>query len=284
MLLKIGSKGDDVKELQALLKIGADGAFGSGTEAAVKAFQTAHGLTADGIVGNGTWSALNTSTEPAVVTAPATPGAVKFGALAGKIPAAIVAIFPDAFSKYEINSPLRAAHFLAQIAHESGDFTIKTESMNYSTPARLVEIWPSRFSLDGSGGKRNAHEYVKNQEKLAEAVYGGRKELGNSQPGDGFRFRGGGWLQLTGRDAYKGYAAYLGKTVEETADLLRADNHYALDAACWEYCINMKLNRVADQGAGDDTVKKITKIVNGGLIGLPDRLSHFRTYYALLNA
>jgi putative chitinase len=200
--------------------------------------------------------------------------------LKGKIPQAVLDILPPAFEKYGINTNLRAAHFLAQIAHESGDFTIKTESMNYSTPARLVEIWPSRFSLDGTGGKKKASDYVKNQEKLAEAVYGGR--MGNNNPGDGFRFRGGGWLQLTGKEAYKGYAAYLGKTVEETADLLRSDNKYALDAACWEYCINMKLNSVADQGATEEIVKKITKTVNGGHIGLVDRLKHFKTYHAIL--
>jgi putative chitinase len=200
--------------------------------------------------------------------------------LKGKIPQAVLDILPPAFEKYGINTNLRAAHFLAQIAHESGDFTIKTESMNYSTPARLVEIWPSRFNLDGTGGKKKASDYVKNQEKLAEAVYGGR--MGNNNPGDGFRFRGGGWLQLTGKEAYKGYAAYLGKTVEETADLLRSDNKYALDAACWEYCINMKLNSVADQGATEEVVKKITKTVNGGHIGLADRLKHFQTYHAIL--
>lgn len=277
MLLKLGASGDDVAELQTLLKIKSDGSFGPGTEAAVKTWQTAHGLTADGIVGNATWSALHTVSEPTVA---ATPGAVNFSALSGKIPAAILAIFPDTFAKYEINSPLRAAHFLAQIAHESGDFTIKTESMNYSTPARIVEIWPSRFNLDGTGGKKNANDYIKNQEKLAEAVYGGR--MGNNNPGDGFRFRGGGWLQLTGKDAYKGYASYLGKTVEDTADLLRTDNHYALDAACWEYCINMKLNRVADQGPTDDIVKKITKIVNGAYIGLAERQSNFSKFWNAL--
>jgi putative chitinase len=201
--------------------------------------------------------------------------------LKDKIPQTVLDILPAAFEKYGISTELRAAHFLAQIAHESGDFTIKTESMNYTTPARLVEIWPSRFSLDGSGGgKKKASDYVKNQEKLAEAVYGGR--MGNNNPGDGFRFRGGGWLQLTGKDAYKGYAAYLGKTVEETADLLRSDNKYALDAACWEYVINMKLNPVADQGSTDDIIKTITKRVNGGYIGLADRTAHFRKFYNAL--
>jgi putative chitinase len=201
--------------------------------------------------------------------------------LKGKIPQAVLDILPPAFEKYGINTGLRAAHFLAQIAHESGNFTIKTESMNYSTPARLVEIWPSRFSLDGTSGKKKASDYIKNQEKLAEAVYGGR--MGNNNPGDGFRFRGGGWLQLTGKDAYKGYAAYLGKTVEETSDLLRSDNKYALDAACWEYCTRMKLNTVADEGATDGVVKKITRVVNGGYTGLDDRIKYFHIYLPLLS-
>jgi len=201
--------------------------------------------------------------------------------LKGKgVPDSILAILPEAFAKYEINSVLRAAHFLAQIAHESGDFTIKTESMNYSTPERIVAIWPSRFNLDGSNGKKNAHDYIKNQEKLAEAVYGGR--MGNNNPGDGFRFRGGGFLQLTGKDAYKGYAAYLGKTVEEAADLLRSDNHFALDAACWEYVNNMKLNAVADTGSSDEVITKITKRVNGGTIGLSERIKEFKHFYSLL--
>jgi len=200
--------------------------------------------------------------------------------LKGHIPDTILSILPEAFLKYEINSSLRVAHFLAQIAHESGDFTIKTESMNYTTPARIVAIWPSRFNLDGSNNKKNANDYIKNQEKLAEAVYGGR--MGNNNPGDGFRFRGGGFLQLTGKDAYKGYATYLSKTVEQTADLLRTDNHYALDAACWEYVMNMKLNLVADTGATDEVVTKVTKRVNGGTIGLSDRIKHFNDYNNLL--
>ena len=279
MLLKLGSNGEEVKELQTLLKINADGSFGPGTLAAVKAWQSANGLTADGIVGNATWSALHTTSEP---TVPATPGTVKFSSLTGKVPASVLLLFPEYFAKYEINSNLRAAHFIAQIAHESGDFTIKTESLFYTTPSRIVETWKSRFNLTGTDGKKNANEFIRNEEKLAEAVYGGR--MGNDNPGDGFRFRGGGWLQLTGKDAYKGYAKYLQKSVEETSDLLRSDNRFALDAACWEYTINMKLNRIADQGPSEDIVKKITKIVNGGYNGLEERKSNFTKFYSLLNS
>ena len=201
--------------------------------------------------------------------------------LTGVIPKSVLDLLPESFSKYEINTALRAAHFLGQIAHESGDFTIKTESLNYTTPKRIADIWPSRFNLTGSDGKKNANEYVKNEQKLSESVYGGR--MGNNNPGDGFRFRGGGFLQLTGKDAYKDYATYIKKTVEETADLIRTDNHYSLDAALWEYCLNMKLNAVADQGSDEEIIKKITKRVNGGYIGLDDRIKHFKKYYSLLS-
>lgn len=282
MLLKKGSTGDLVKKLQEKLGLTADGAFGSGTEAAVKDWQAKNGLTADGLVGEQTLAKLGISESAAASPAPQVPsGPVNFAALSGKVPASILALLPEAFAKYGIDTALEASHFLAQIAHESGEFTIKTESMKYTTPQRIVDIWPSRFNLDGSGGKKNANEYARNEEKLAEAVYGGR--MGNNNPGDGFRFRGGGFLQLTGKDAYKGYAAYLGKSVEETADLLRSDNYYALDAALWEYCINMKLNAVASTGTSQDVVKKISRTVNGGLIGINERIEKFNKYYSLLS-
>lgn len=201
--------------------------------------------------------------------------------LNGHIPNSIYTILQDALDKYEINTVERASHFMGQIAHESGDFTIKTESLYYTHAERIVDVWPSRFNLDGSNGKKNANDYVKDQEKLAEAVYDGR--MGNNQPGDGFRFRGGGFLQLTGKDSYQGYANYLKKDVGETADLLRSDNGYALDAALWEYCINMKLNSVADQGVTSDVIKIITKKINGGYIGLSSRIEKVNNYYKILS-
>jgi len=201
--------------------------------------------------------------------------------LHGLIPGSILAILPNAFARYQINTNLRAAHFLAQVGHESGNFAIKTENMYYSTPQRLVAVWPSRFNMDGSGGKKNANDYIKNPAKLAEAVYGGR--MGNDQPGDGFRYRGGGFLQLTGKEAYVGYATYLGKDTGTTADLLRSDDQYAMDCALWEYVLNKGLNPIADTGSSDDVVTIITRRVNGGTIGLADRISNFHKYYDALN-
>lgn len=201
--------------------------------------------------------------------------------LKGSIPDSVYNLLSTELPKYEINTTLRVAHFLGQISHESGNFTIKTESLYYKTPQRIVAIWPSRFNLTGAGGKKNANDYIRNEEKLAGAVYDGR--MGNDKPGDGFKFRGGGFLQLTGKGTYKGYAQYLKKTVEETSDLLRSDNHYALDCAMWEYVNVMKLNTVADQGMTDDVIKKITKVINGGYNGLEERINKVEHFYSLLS-
>ena len=91
------------------------------------------------------------------------------------------------------------------------------------------------------------------------------------------------FLQLTGKEAYVGYAKYLGKDIGETADLLRSDDNYALDSALWEYVMDKGLNQIADTGSSDDVIKAITIKVNGATIGLPDRISYFHKYYDALN-
>ena len=201
--------------------------------------------------------------------------------LNGLIPQSILVMLPNAFSKYQINTNLRAAHFLAQVGHESGNFAVKTENMYYSTPQRIVAVWPSRFTLNGSAGKKNANDYIKNPAKLAEAVYGSR--MGNNEPGDGYRYRGGGFLQLTGKDAYIGYAKYIGKDTGTTADLLRSDDNFALDGALWEYVLNKQLNQIADQGPSNETITLITRRVNGGIIGLSNRIGNFHKYFDSFN-
>jgi putative chitinase len=183
----------------------------------------------------------------------------------------LASIMSKSFPKYNINTPARIQAFVAQIAHESGEFSIKTESMNYSNPERICAIWPSRFNMDGSGGKRNANEYVKNQEKLANTVYSARMGNGDAVSGDGFRYRGGGYMQLTGKESYQHYASYIGKEVGETADLVRNTDEYALDSACWEFAIDKQLNDEADRGE----FITITKKINGGTIGLEERQKYY---------
>jgi len=184
---------------------------------------------------------------------------------------AISGLINSVCPKYDINTPIRLQAFLAQIIHESGGFSIKTESMNYSTPERIVAIWPSRFNLTGEG-KLNAHDYIHNAEKLGNQVYAGRMGNGAPETGDGYRYRGGGFLQLTGKESYQHYANYIKKNVSETADLVRSTDEYALDSACWEYAIDKKLNDEAD---AKDFVT-ITKRINGGTIGLTERLKFYK--------
>jgi putative chitinase len=202
--------------------------------------------------------------------------------LKGYVPDSVYDLLPAAFERYGVDTVQRAAHFLGQVAHESGGFKIKTESLYYSTAARIAAVWPSRFNLDGSNGKKNANDYTKNAQKLAEAVYAGR--MGNTQPGDAFRYRGGGFLQLTGKDAYKSYADYIKQEIGKTADMIRSDDYYALDCALYEYAVKMKLNATADQGVTDDVTRKITKVINGGYIGLPDRIVKVKNFYNILTA
>lgn len=153
--------------------------------------------------------------------------------------------------------------FLANILHESGNFTIKSENMNYKTPERLIAVWPSRFN------KNNAPQYINNPSKLANFVYNGR--MGNVQPNDGFNFRGGGFAQITGRDAYTAYTTYLNRrdltkrTIAEVSTLVMTDVYWAMDSAFWFFIHFKDLVGVTD-------FRTVVKRWNGGFIGMEDRL------------
>ena len=278
MLLKIGSKGDDVKKLQQKLGLSADGAFGPGTEKAVKKWQIDHDLGADGIVGEGTWSKMfgeqTLITEPSIPQAPiASVGGLKLEKLKGHIPDAVIAQIPDTAKRFEINTPLRLAHFLAQCGHESGGFRATQENLNYSANG-LRGIFSKYFKEAGL-----AEQYQRNPQKIASRVYGGRMGNGPESTGEGYKFRGRGYIQLTGKDNYTAF----GKAINEdmTANPDKVATHYALLSAAWFFSKN-GLHKMADQGASDAVVTSITKRVNGGTIGLADRIKHFKEYYHLL--
>lgn len=280
MLLKVGSRGEDVKKLQAKLGLGADGIFGKGTEDAVKSFQTKSGLTPDGIVGEGTWNKLfggqQVIAEPApVVSVVQTPsvGGLKLERLKGHIPDSVISQIPETAAKFGIDTPLRLAHFLAQCGHESGGFKATQENLNYSASG-LKGIFSKYFKEAGL-----AEQYQRNPQKIASRVYGGRMGNGPESTGDGFKFRGRGYIQLTGKDNYTAF----GRAINEdmTANPDKVATHYALLSAAWFFTKN-GLHKMADGGATDAVVTQITKRVNGGTIGLPDRIKHFKEYYNLL--
>ncbi|WP_296683418.1 peptidoglycan-binding protein [Flavobacterium sp.] len=276
MLLKLGSEGDDVKKLQEKLGIEAIGKFGPKTDAAVKAWQTANGLTADGIVGDGTWGKLFGSAAPAapVAASPvANSGNLKLANLKGHIPDAVIAMIPDTASKFGINTPLRLAHFLAQCGHESGGFRATQENLNYSAKG-LMGIFKKYFPTAAL-----AASYERKPEKIANRVYASRMGNGAEASGDGYKFRGRGYIQLTGKENYTAFGKAINENILANPDSV--SSKYALLSAAWFFSKN-GLHRMADEGSSDQVVTKITKRVNGGTIGLPDRIKHFKEYYKLL--
>ena len=274
MILKVGSKGEDVKKLQAKLGLGADGVFGSGTEAAVKKWQASNGLTSDGIVGEGTWTKMFGTKQ--LITEPSTPiinaGPLKLENLKGHIPDAVISQIPDAAKKFNITNPLRLAHFLAQCGHESAGFKAIQENLNYSADG-LKKIFPKYFPGNLAEG------YAKNPEKIASKVYGSRMGNGDETTKEGFKFRGRGYIQLTGKDNYTKFAKFIGEDTVSNPDLVATK--YPLASAAFFFDSN-KLWAICDKGADDATVTAVTKRVNGGTIGLPDRIKHFKEYFALL--
>ena len=276
MLLKLGSEGEDVKKLQAKLGIEAIGKFGPKTDAAVKAWQSSHGLTADGIVGDGTWAKMFGGAAPvaAATAAPiANSGNLKLSKLKGHIPDAVIAMIPDTASKFGINTPLRLAHFLAQCGHESGGFRATQENLNYSAKG-LMGIFKKYFP-----NASLAAQYERKPAKIAAKVYGGRMGNSNEASGEGYKFRGRGYIQLTGKENYTAFGKSIGEDILSNPDVV--SSKYALLSAAWFFSKN-GLHKMADSGASDAVVTQITKRVNGGTIGLPDRIKHFKEYYKLL--
>jgi putative chitinase len=292
MLLKRGDNNEDVKKLQIKLGLEPIGNFGPKTEEAVKAFQTKNGLTADGKVGPNTWAKIMGETQvvkpafvaptpapvaptPQPVAAPVVasyPG-LKLDKLKGHIPANVIAMIPDTAAKFGINTPLRLAHFLAQCGHESGGFRATQENLNYSAKG-LLGIFKKYFPTVAL-----ATAYQRKPEMIASRVYGGRMGNGPEATREGYKFRGRGYIQLTGKENYTAFGKAIGEDMTLNPD--KVASHYALLSAAWFFSKN-GLHKIADEGSSDAVVTKITKRVNGGTIGLADRIKHFKEYYYLL--
>ena len=281
MLLKKGDNNEDVKKLQAKLGVEPMGNFGPKTEEAVKKWQAANGLTPDGIVGPATWAKImgesisaQVSTPQPVVSTPAPQVAgLKLDKLKGHVPQVVIDSIPEVASKFGINTPLRVAHFLAQCGHESGGFRVTQENLNYSAKG-LNGIFKKYFPTEAA-----AAAYARNPQKIANKVYSNRMGNGSEASGDGYKFRGRGYIQLTGRDNYTAFGKSIGVDIPNNPDSVATT--YALASAAWFFSKN-GLHKIADEGASDVVVTKITKRVNGGTIGLPDRIKHFKEYYHLL--
>ena len=275
MLLKNGSSGPEVKQLQEKLGLAADGQFGPGTEAKVKEWQAANGLTADGIVGPASWSKLmgGAPSQAPAPTAAIPASDFKLANLKGHVPDTVIAQIPDTAAKFGITTPLRLAHFLAQCGHESGGFKAVQENLNYGAKG-LRGIFGKYFPTDAK-----ALEYERKPEKIANLVYGNRMGNGAETTGEGYKFRGRGYIQLTGKDNYSKFDKTVDEDILANPDLVATK--YPLASAAFFFQSN-GLWGICDKGSDDTVVTAVTKRVNGGTIGLADRLKHFKEYYALL--
>ena len=220
MLLKVGSKGDDVKKLQEKLGLTADGSFGTGTEKAVKEWQSKNGLTADGIVGEGTWSKMMGAAPVAAAAPVPSGGPMNISKLKGHVPDAVITQLPEVMEKFQINTPLRIAHFLSQCGHESGNFKVVNENLNYGAKG-LLGLFKKYFPTEAK-----ALEYERKPEKIANLIYGGRMGNGPEASGEGFKFRGRGYIQLTGKDNYSAFDKVVAEDIVTTPDLVATKIHY----------------------------------------------------------
>lgn len=168
-------------------------------------------------------------------------------------------------------TPARAAHFFAQTAHESGNFKAFSENLNYNAKG-LLGIFKKYFPTEDK-----ALQYERKPEKIANLVYASRMGNGDEASGDGWKFRGRGALQLTGKDNYKAFADYMKKPeIMENPDLVATT--YSFESAIFFFDKN-KLWSICDQGVDDASILALTKRINGGTHGLDDRKEKTKKYY-----
>ena len=198
---------------------------------------------------------------------------MKLEALSKKLPISVMEEIPLIIEKFGIDGPLRLSHFLSQCAHESGGFRFIKENLNYSADG-LRKIFPKYFpTLEA------ANKYARQPEKIANKVYGSRMGNGDEASGDGFKFRGRGYIQLTGKDNYAAFDKFVDDDIMADPDLVATK--YPLTSAAFFFHKN-KLWDVCDKGHGDDIVLAVTKRVNGGTHGLADRQDKFDLFHSTL--
>jgi putative chitinase len=194
-------------------------------------------------------------------------------ALSTKIPANVLDQIPDIQAKFGLNSNIRLAHFLSQCAHESGNFKAVTENLNYGAKG-LRSIFGKYFKDDAT-----ALAYERKPEKIANRVYGSRMGNGDEASGDGWKFRGRGYIQLTGKDNYTQFDKSVADDILANPDLVATK--YPLMSAAFFFERN-NLWKICDGGADKEDVIALTKRINGGTHGLEDRLTKFALFNSLL--
>ena len=190
--------------------------------------------------------------------------------LKGHVPDSVIEQLPETMAKFGLDTPIKLAHFLSQAGHESGGFKVVNENLNYGAKG-LRNIFGKYFPTDDK-----ALLYERKPEKIANLVYGGRMGNGAESTGEGYKFRGRGYIQLTGKDNYDALGKAIGENLISNPDLVATK--YPLMSAAWFF--QRCLPKCVD--ASTASITAVTKCVNGGTIGLEDRTKHFNEYYSLL--
>lgn len=198
---------------------------------------------------------------------------LNYNCLTSIIPQKVFEELLEVITKYGINTPNRLAHFLAQCAYESANFTRKEENLKYSAK-RLCIVFKKYFPSE-----ELALEYENNPLAIASKVYADRLGNGPEDSHDGWIYRGRGYIQLTGKDNYKLFNKVVNDNIIDNPDLVT--NNYALTSAAWFWKVR-NLNDHADQGITENEVALITKKVNGGFLGLEERTKLFNKFFLLL--
>jgi putative chitinase len=212
--LRRGDEGPLVSKLQEKLGVDVIGKFGPKTEAALMEWQEANGLKADGIAGPFTLSKLGIEALPTPAPISIPNSGFKLDKLKGHIPDAVIAQIPDTAARFNITNNLRLAHFLSQCGHESGSWTAVRENLNYSAKG-LMGIFKKYFS-----NATLANAYQRQPEKIANRVYANRMGNGDEHSGDGYKFRGRGYIQLTGKENYSKFDATVPENIIADPDLV----------------------------------------------------------------
>ena len=193
--------------------------------------------------------------------------------LKGHIPDSVLAELPLVVSKFECNTEFRMAHFLGEASHESGGFKTAKENLNYSAEG-LVKIFGKYFNAT------TAPAYARNPEKIANKVYANRMGNGDEKSGDGFKHRGFGYLQTTGKENQYAFADFIGdQEIKSNPELIATK--YPLASAGFFFWKN-KLWAICDKGVTDSDITAVCKRVNGGSIGILDRIKHTKEFYNFL--
>lgn len=191
------------------------------------------------------------------------------------LPEKVLNEIPEIIKKFKIDTPLVLSHFLAQCAHESMEFKVVEENLNYSK-AGLLKIFKKYFT------EETATEYARKPEKIASRVYANRMGNGTEETKEGWKYRGRGFIQLTGKNNYTKFSEFVKDNGDNTVDNPElVATKYPLLSAAWFWHTN-SINTIASKGSDVATITAVTRRINGGTNGLDDRIKHFNKIYSIL--